>query len=92
MVSSTIANADAQEIATALADSVWKCWMRRFLWCGKAANGEMTVMASGSDIAFERLAPVLEAVAGKVYRIGAEPGLGSTVKIIHQLLAGVHTR
>ncbi|MDU3048173.1 MAG: NAD(P)-dependent oxidoreductase [Escherichia coli] len=56
----------------------------------KAANGEMTVMASGSDIAFERLAPVLEAVAGKVYRIGAEPGLGSTVKIIHQLLAGVH--
>ncbi len=50
----------------------------------------MTVMASGSDIAFERLAPVLEAVAGKVYRIGAEPGLGSTVKIIHQLLAGVH--
>ncbi|XNM54777.1 NAD-binding protein [Escherichia coli] len=56
----------------------------------KAANGEMTVMASGSDMAFERLAPVLEAVAGKVYRIGAEPGLGSTVKIIHQLLAGVH--
>ena len=33
---------------------------------------------------------LLEAVAGKVYRIGAEPGLGSTVKIIHQLLAGVH--
>ena len=33
---------------------------------------------------------MLEAVAGKVYRIGAEPGLGSTVKIIHQLLAGVH--
>ena len=32
----------------------------------KAANGEMTVMASGSDIAFERLAPVLEVVAGKV--------------------------
>lgn len=41
----------------------------------------MTVMASGSDIAFERLAPVLEAVAGKVYRIGAKPGLGSTVKL-----------
>ena len=55
-----------------------------------SSDGEMTVMASGSDIAFERLAPVLEAVAGKVYRIGAEPGLGSTVKIIHQLLAGVH--
>ncbi|WP_277998073.1 nucleotide-binding domain containing protein, partial [Klebsiella pneumoniae] len=30
------------------------------------------------------------AVAGKVYRIGSDIGLGSTVKIIHQLLAGVH--
>ncbi|BDS43135.1 hypothetical protein MY017_47740 (plasmid) [Escherichia coli] len=50
----------------------------------------MTVMASGSDAAFARLAPVLDAVAGKVYRIGSDIGLGSTVKIIHQLLAGVH--
>ncbi|EIB1387829.1 NAD(P)-dependent oxidoreductase, partial [Escherichia coli] len=91
MVSSTIASADAQEIATALAG--FDLEMLDAPVSGgavKAANGEMTVMASGSDIAFERLAPVLEAVAGKVYRIGAEPGLGSTVKIIHQLLAGVH--
>ncbi|HCS2547030.1 TPA: NAD(P)-dependent oxidoreductase, partial [Shigella flexneri] len=89
--SSTIASADAQEIATALAG--FDLEMLDAPVSGgavKAANGEMTVMASGSDIAFERLVPVLEAVAGKVYRIGAEPGLGSTVKIIHQLLAGVH--
>ncbi|MCL7667006.1 NAD-binding protein, partial [Klebsiella pneumoniae] len=46
--------------------------------------------ASGSDAAFARLAPVLDAVAGKDYRIGSDIGLGSTVKIIHQLLAGVH--
>ncbi|EEW3552841.1 NAD(P)-dependent oxidoreductase [Escherichia coli] len=79
MVSSTIASADAQEIATALAG--FDLEMLDAPVSGgavKAANGEMTVMASGSDIAFERLAPVLEAVAGKVYRIGAEPGLGST--------------
>lgn len=82
MVSSTIASADAQEIATALAG--FDLEMLDAPVSGgavKAANGEMTVMASGSDIAFERLAPVLEAVAGKVYRIGAEPGLGSTVKL-----------
>ena len=88
MVSSTIASADAQEIATALAG--FDLEMLDAPVSGgavKAANGEMTIMASGSDIAFERLAPVLEAVAGKVYRIGAEPGLGSTVKIIHQLVA-----
>ena len=75
MVSSTIASADAQEIATALAG--FDLEMLDAPVSGgavKAANGEMTVMASGSDIAFERLAPVLEAVAGKVYRIGGRTG------------------
>ena len=56
----------------------------------KAAAGEMTVMASGSKAAFAALRPVLDATATKVYEIGAEIGLGATVKIIHQLLAGVH--
>jgi L-threonate 2-dehydrogenase len=56
----------------------------------KAAAGDMTVMASGPAQAFTKLRPVLDAVAGKVYEIGAEIGLGSTVKIVHQLLAGVH--
>ncbi len=56
----------------------------------KAEVGEMTVMAAGADAAFDKLAPVLDAVAGKVYRVGSEPGQGSTVKIVHQLLAGVH--
>ncbi|MGK8174092.1 L-threonate dehydrogenase [Aeromonas dhakensis] len=56
----------------------------------KAEAGEMTVMAAGADAAFHQLQPVLDAVACKVYRVGNEPGQGSTVKIVHQLLAGVH--
>lgn len=56
----------------------------------KAAAGEMTVMASGPQAAFIALRPVLDAAASQVYEIGAEIGLGATVKIIHQLLAGVH--
>ncbi|MBE3639797.1 L-threonate dehydrogenase [Mangrovicoccus algicola] len=56
----------------------------------KAAAGEMTVMASGSAAAFDKLAPVLDAVASKTYNIGPEIGQGATVKVIHQLLAGVH--
>lgn len=56
----------------------------------KANLGEMTVMASGSAQVFEKLDPVLKAVAAKVYNIGEEIGLGATVKIVHQLLAGVH--
>ncbi|PWS38987.1 3-hydroxyisobutyrate dehydrogenase [Falsiroseomonas bella] len=56
----------------------------------KAASGEMTVMASGSAAAFERAQPVLDAVASKVWRLGDTPGIGATVKVVHQLLAGVH--
>lgn len=56
----------------------------------KAAAGEMTIMASGPESAFDKLQPVLDATGLKVYTIGPEIGMGSTVKIIHQLLAGVH--
>ena len=52
--------------------------------------GSMTVMASGAEAAFTAAAPVLDAIAGKVWRLGSEPGAGSTVKMVNQLLAGVH--
>jgi 3-hydroxyisobutyrate dehydrogenase-like beta-hydroxyacid dehydrogenase len=55
-----------------------------------ARGGSMTVMASGSEAAFARAEPVLEAIAGKVWRLGPEIGAGSTVKMVNQLLAGVH--
>jgi 3-hydroxyisobutyrate dehydrogenase len=50
----------------------------------------MTVMASGHPEAFEAAGPLLEAFAGKVYRLGDRPGVGSTVKMVNQHLAGVH--
>lgn len=56
----------------------------------KALAGEMTVMASGADAAFEKAAAALDAVSAKVFRLGQEIGLGSKVKMINQLLAGVH--
>ena len=56
----------------------------------KAAAGEMTIMASGAPEAFARCEPVLAAIAAKVYRLGDRPGPGSKVKMINQLLAGVH--
>ncbi len=56
----------------------------------KAASGEMTVMASGTATAFARSEAVLKAIATKVHRLGDTPGIGSRVKVIHQLLAGVH--
>jgi 3-hydroxyisobutyrate dehydrogenase len=56
----------------------------------KAALGELTVMASGAPKAFERAQPLLDAMAGTVHRLGDEPGLGASYKMINQLLAGVH--
>jgi 3-hydroxyisobutyrate dehydrogenase len=56
----------------------------------RAASGEMTVMASGSAQAFARSETVLKAIAIKVHRLGDTVGIGSRVKVIHQLLAGVH--
>jgi 3-hydroxyisobutyrate dehydrogenase len=56
----------------------------------KAASGELTVMASGRPEAFSRAKPVLESVAGTVYELGDEAGIGASFKIVNQLLAGVH--
>lgn len=91
MVSSTISAADAKEIAAALEQSGLLVLDAPVSGgAAKANTGDITVMAAGKEEAFDRLQPVLSAVAGKVYNIGEEIGLGSTVKIIHQLLAGVH--
>ena len=56
----------------------------------KAASGEMTMMTSGAPAAYARAEPVLNAMAAKVYKLGDAAGAGSKVKIINQLLAGVH--
>ena len=55
-----------------------------------AQSGGLSIMASGSDEAFETAEPVLRAMAAKIYRIGTEPGLASIVKTVNQLLAGSH--
>jgi putative dehydrogenase len=56
----------------------------------KAASGELSVMASGAPETFARCEGVFKAIASRVYRLGDKPGQGSTVKMINQLLAGVH--
>ena len=56
----------------------------------KAASGDMTMMSAGSPAAYVKAEPLLNAMAGKVYRLGDSAGAGSKVKIINQLLAGVH--
>jgi 3-hydroxyisobutyrate dehydrogenase len=56
----------------------------------RAASGELSMMISGHPQAFAKADGVLKAMAAHVYRLGDECGPGSTVKMINQLLAGVH--
>jgi 3-hydroxyisobutyrate dehydrogenase len=56
----------------------------------KAAAGQMSVMAAGAPEVFTRCEKLFSAISAKLYRLGEQPGQGSKVKMINQLLAGVH--
>jgi 3-hydroxyisobutyrate dehydrogenase len=56
----------------------------------KAASGQMTMMTSGQATAYTKAGNALESMAANVYKLGDRAGYGSKVKIINQLLAGVH--
>ncbi len=56
----------------------------------KAASGQMTMMTAATPDAYAAVGDLLDAMAANVYRLGDKAGAGSKVKIINQLLAGVH--
>jgi 3-hydroxyisobutyrate dehydrogenase len=56
----------------------------------RAESGELTFMSSGSAAAYEAVESILAATSAKVFRLGDAPGIGSLVKTVNQLLAGVH--
>lgn len=56
----------------------------------KAAAGKLSVMASGTAVAFAAARPMLDATAEKVFELGDRAGMGSAMKAVNQMLAGVH--
>jgi len=60
----------------------------------RAAEGALTIMASGTGGGLARASAVLGALTaappGKLFRIDGGPGAGSSIKMVNQLLAGVH--
>ncbi len=56
----------------------------------RAAEGKLSFMAAGPDEVFVKVQPALDAMAENIYRMGSEYGLGSTMKMVNQILAGVH--
>ncbi|KAI5660288.1 hypothetical protein M9H77_29081 [Catharanthus roseus] len=56
----------------------------------RAAEGTLTIMASATDEALKHAGSVLSAMSEKLYVIKGGCGAGSGVKMVNQLLAGVH--
>ena len=56
----------------------------------RAEAGELLIMAGGPAELFERLHPVLDALGATVVHCGERPGDGQAVKLVNQLLCGVH--
>ncbi len=56
----------------------------------RAESGELTFMASGAPAVFATAESILAATSAKVFRLGDAAGIGSLVKTVNQLLAGVH--
>jgi len=55
-----------------------------------AHAASLTVMCSGPADAIARARPAFDAVAKRIFDVGRDAGLGSTAKMINQLLCGVH--
>jgi L-threonate 2-dehydrogenase len=54
----------------------------------RAAEGKLSIMVAGADEVVAKAQPVLDAMAANIYRMGVEPGMGSTMKLVNQILAG----
>ena len=88
MMCSTIAPRDAEEIAAHLAEG--GIGMLDAPISGgpaRAHSGTLSMMAAGSDAAFERCRPVIDAIAAKCFRMGVKPGDGSRMKVVNNMLA-----
>jgi L-threonate 2-dehydrogenase len=56
----------------------------------KAAQGKLSIMASGHPNAFRNTRSALDAMAETVFELGDDAGAGSAMKAVNLMLAGVH--
>ncbi len=55
-----------------------------------ARDGALSIMAAAPMADFERAKPVLAAMGSGLVHVGEQPGQGAAMKIVNQLLCGVH--
>jgi 3-hydroxyisobutyrate dehydrogenase len=90
IVCSTMDPAYVQDLAERLArDSVHLVDAPVTGGAAGAAKGTLTIMGSGVTEAFDEARPVLEAFGSRVYNLGPA-GAGARMKVLNQLLCGVH--
>ena len=55
-----------------------------------AQKGTMTIMIGAAAQDLARVRPVLETIGGRLFHLGDQPGAGAQMKVINQLMCGVH--
>jgi len=56
----------------------------------RARTGELLIMVGGDSVAVAAVTPVLDSLSARWHHVGAEPGDGQRMKLVNQLLCGVH--
>lgn len=57
---------------------------------GRAGAGDLLIMVGGHDDAVRRVHPLLRVMARAAPVVGSQPGDGQKVKLVNQMLCGVH--
>jgi 3-hydroxyisobutyrate dehydrogenase len=55
-----------------------------------AKAGTLSIMAAARKAVFDEAKPVLEALGTSLFHLGERPGQGAAMKVVNQLLCGVH--
>ncbi len=56
----------------------------------RAQSGELLVMVGGDETSVQRVSPLLKTMATNMVVVGPTPGDGQRMKLVNQLLCGVH--
>lgn len=57
---------------------------------GRAVSGTLLVMAAGTERSLRAVSPILALLGDPVTLVGTDAGAGQSVKLVNQLLCGVH--
>lgn len=55
-----------------------------------ALTGDISLMVSGADAAVDAVAPLLDCISRRIFRIGARPGQAQAMKLVNNLLAAAN--